>query len=266
MSEKRLFTQPITLQGSACFLSDAHFHVPENETSREREELLIRFLEKHREQIQHLFLLGDMFDFWFEYRDVVPKGYFRLFNTLYDLHQSGVEIYYFTGNHDMWVRDYFQQSFGCKVFKRPQAFVLNGKRCLVGHGDGLGGKQFGYRIIKAIFGFRPNQVLYSALHPHHAFSIARSCSQKSRRFHKPENLVFAREDEPQVRYARSVLESEPVDYFIFAHRHIPVTYKLTDTSTYINTGDWQDNFSYVMFTDQTPELLFYHKKQTETIG
>ena len=118
MSEKRLFTQPITLQGSACFLSDAHFHVPENETSREREELLIRFLEKHREQIQHLFLLGDMFDFWFEYRDVVPKGYFRLFNTLYDLHQSGVEIYYFTGNHDMWVHDYFQQSFGCKVDRK----------------------------------------------------------------------------------------------------------------------------------------------------
>ncbi len=260
MSPAELFSNPITLQGGACFVSDAHFRVPEDAASREREEKLIRFIERHKGSFSHFFMLGDMFDFWFEYRDVVPKGYFRLFNALYELHQAGVEIYFFAGNHDMWVRDYFTASFGCHIFHQEQAFIIQGRRCLVGHGDGLGSGQFGYKLIKSIFGFKPNQVLYSMLHPRQAFSIARACSQKSRKSHTPEMLKFAQEKETQVQYARAVLASEKVDCFVFGHRHIPVTYRLNETAMFFNTGDWLENFSYLIINEEGPELLFYHDK------
>lgn len=261
MSAKKVFVNPIVLQGNCCFVSDSHFHTPADEQSQEREELLINFLQRQND-IQHLFLLGDIFDFWFEYRDVAPKGYFRLFNTLYNLRQSGVEIYYFTGNHDMWVQDYFSTQLGCHIFYQQQAFIINDKRCIIGHGDGLGGKQYGYLLIKGIFGFKPNRVLYSTLHPRIAFAIARACSNKSRSAHPDDMAVFKDEKEPQIQYARQVLETENIDYFIYAHRHIPTTYKLSEQTTYLNTGDWLNNFSYVIFTNEQPEVLFYHPKKT----
>lgn len=247
-----LFDHPIELQGNALFISDAHLRTPEDADSKQRETKLIQLLESKKGHIQHLFLLGDMFDFWFEYRDVAPKGYFRLFNLLYELNQSGVKIYYFTGNHDMWVQDYFTQQFDCQVFYEQQAFVLNGKRCLIGHGDGLGGKQRRYNFIKRVFGYKPNRVLYSMLHPRHAFAIARHFSATSRASHKPEVFTFKNEEEFQVQYARQILEQEHVDFFIYAHRHIPVEYPLSETSCYFNTGDWLNNFSYVVYDADVP--------------
>ena len=247
-----LFDHPIEIQGNALFISDAHLRTPEDEDSKQRETMLIELLESKKGQFQHLFLLGDIFDFWFEYGDVAPKGYFRLFNLLYELNESGVKIYYFTGNHDMWVQDYFTQQFDCQVFYNQQAFVLNGKRCLVGHGDGLGGRQRRYNFIKRVFGYRPNRVLYSMLHPRHAFAIARHFSARSRASHKPEVFTFKNEEEFQVQYARQILEQEHVDFFIYAHRHIPVTYPLSENSCYFNTGDWLTNFSYVVYDADAP--------------
>lgn len=119
-----LFDHPIEIQGNALFISDAHLRTPEDEDSKQRETKLIQLLESKKGQFQHLFLLGDIFDFWFEYGDVAPKGYFRLFNLLYELNESGVKIYYFTGNHDMWVQDYFTQQFDCQVFYNQQALSL----------------------------------------------------------------------------------------------------------------------------------------------
>lgn len=257
-----LFDHPITIQGNALFISDAHLRMPEDADSKQRETMLIQLLESHRGNIQHLFFLGDIFDFWFEYRDVVPRGCFRLFNTLYELHEEGVEIYFFTGNHDMWVQDYFQEQFGCHVFYQLQAFIINGKRCLVGHGDGIGGKQRRYNLIKRIFGYKPNRVLYSMLHPRHAFAIARHFSARSRASHKPDVFIFRNEEEFQIQYARQVLQTEPVDYFIFAHRHVPVEYRLTDTSCYYNTGDWLTHFTYLVFNenDDAPILFLNDDK------
>lgn len=257
-----LFDNPIEIRGNAFFISDAHLRTPEDTDSERRETKLIQLLESKKSQIQYLFLLGDMFDFWFEYRDVVPKGYFRLFNLFYELHQKGVQIYFFTGNHDMWVQDYFAQQFGCQVFYEPKAFLINGKRCLVGHGDGLGGKQRRYNFIKRIFGYKPNRVLYSMLHPRHAFAIARHFSATSRASHKPEAFVFRKEEEFQVQYARQILQKEPVDFFIFAHRHIPVEYPLTDTTCFFNTGDWLTNFSYLVYNenDDRPVLFLNDDK------
>lgn len=254
-----LFDHPITIQGNALFISDAHLHTPEDQESKQRENMLLQLLESYKGQIQHLFFMGDIFDFWFEYRDVVPKGYFRLFNLLYELHETGVEIYFFTGNHDMWVQDYFTEHFSCHVFYQPQAFILNGKRCLIGHGDGLGGKQRRYNFIKRIFGYKPNRMLYSMLHPRQAFAIARHFSATSRASHKPEVFTFKNEEEFQVQYARHVLQTEPVDYFIFAHRHIPIEYRLTDNCVFYNTGDWLTHFSYLVYNENDDAPVIFRK-------
>lgn len=254
-----VFSNAITIEGNVCFLSDVHFRTPADGDSRKREDKLVSFLKNEGESFQHLFLLGDIFDFWFEYDDVVPKGYFRFFNTLYELFQKGVKIYYFTGNHDMWVRNYFSEYFGCQVFTSQTAFVINGKRCMVGHGDGIGGKQRKYLLIKSIFAFSPNRVLYSMLHPKQSFAIARYCSQKSRRSHPENERIFRSEDEHQIQYAREVLLTEPIDYFIFAHRHIPIRYELTGQSVLFNSGDWLTHFSYIVFSkgEKEPQILYF---------
>ena len=258
---KSLFQDPISVEGDTCFVSDTHFGAPSEQESLLREELLVTLLNREKDHIRHLFLLGDIFDFWFEYRDVVPKGYFRFFNSLYELHRQGVEIYYFTGNHDMWVQDYFTQAFGCRVFYQQQAFVINGRRCLVGHGDGIGGRQRRYLLIKRIFGYRPNRVLYSMLHPRQAFSIARFFSRKSRASHKESMFTFQGEQEFQVQFAREVLRHDPVDFFIYGHRHTPAEYALEEKVTFFNVGDWVNHFSYLMFPEGGKPVLHYFKQE-----
>ena len=153
------FQQPITINGNVFFASDFHLGAPNREESDRRERKIISWLNQIQDRCTHLFLLGDIFDYWFEYKDVVPRGYYLLFAKLHEMHEKGIVIYYFTGNHDMWVQDYFSTEFGAIVFKQQQAFVINGKRCLVGHGDGLGPKDHGYKFIKAVFAFRPNRTL-----------------------------------------------------------------------------------------------------------
>lgn len=260
-----LFSKPVEIHGRALFLSDIHLRTPEDEVSQHREELLLQLLSQEKERLKHLFLLGDIFDFWFEYRDVAPKGYFRLFNMFYELYKKGVKIYFFTGNHDMWVKDYFTTQFGCQIFRSQQAFIINGKRCLVGHGDGLGGKQRKYLLMKSILGYNPNQKLYSLLHPRHAFSFARYWSHKSRIAHPDDDKIFKNEEEPQIQYARQVLSQESVDYFIYAHRHIPIQYALSEQSTYLNTGEWLNTFSYIVLDDgnEGPQLLYFTQSQTD---
>lgn len=258
------FDRPIVLQGNTCFVSDAHLRTPDDAGSLRREAMLVDFLNEQKGHIQYLFLLGDIFDFWFEYHDVVPKGHYRFFNALYALHQTGTELLYFTGNHDMWLQDYFKEQFGCQVFYEQQFFILNGKRCLIGHGDGLGGRQRGYKILKAAFGFAPNRFLYSLLHPRIAFAIARACSRISRRAHHEDQAAFMKENETQVQYARKMLDIEDIDFFIYAHRHVPAKYELKNGVYFFNAGDWQDNFSYLVFNpeDGMPRLNCYKKEET----
>ncbi len=254
------FANPVTIEGNVLFLSDAHFGVPSAQESARREELLIQLLQSHREALHHLFLLGDIFDFWFEYYDVIPKGYYRLFNTLYELKEMGTKIYYFTGNHDMWVTSYFKQEFDCQVFYEQRGFVINGKRVLLGHGDGIGGRQTRYRFTKSVLAYPPNRWLYSLLHPRWSFGIARYCSKKSRASH-PNTTSFQGESEFQVQFAREVLKKEQVDFFIYGHRHAPAIYPLTDRSVLYNTGDWLSLFSYVVFNQHecSPALLYFKR-------
>lgn len=259
MKKTTPLSDPIELHGNCLFVSDAHFRTPPNTASEERERQLIDLLEQHRPQLQHLFLLGDIFDFWFEYRDVVPKGYVALFAFLKELHQQGVEIHYFTGNHDMWVEDYFTRTFGAIIYRQAQLFTINGHRCFIGHGDGLGGKQRKYLLIKQIFNSRFNWWLYGLLHPRLAFSIARFCSEKSRNSHDESMLQFQNEKEHQVQFARELLQTTDVEYFIFAHRHVPARYELTPACIFFNTGDWLEHFSYITLDTKDTEPVLNEK-------
>jgi len=253
VKKKDLFSDPIELHGNAIFVSDAHFRTPPDSASEEREQQLIQLLESQNDGFRHIFLLGDIFDYWFEYRDVVPKGYVSLFSCLKKLQQRGVQIHYFTGNHDMWVEDYFTQTFGAVIYRKPRLIILNGHRCFVGHGDGLGGKQRKYLLIKRIFNSKFNQRLYSMLHPRQSFSISRFCSETSRNSHDESMLQFQGEEEFQVQYAREMLVTTPIDFFIFAHRHVPVRYELTPECTFYNVGDWLSHFSYLTFNPKDTE-------------
>lgn len=244
------------LHGHCVFVSDAHFRTPPDAASEEREQQLIQLLTSLQPDIQHLFLLGDIFDFWFEYRDVIPKGYVSLFAYFKELHRQGVQIHYFTGNHDMWVEDYFTQTFGAKIYREPQLMSINGHRCFVGHGDGLGGRQRKYLLIKRIFNNRFNWWLYGLLHPRQAFAIARFCSEKSRNSHDESMLRFQGEEEFQVQFARELLQNTHIDFFIFAHRHVPTHYELAESCTFFNVGDWLTHFSYLTLgaEDREPAL------------
>ena len=257
MKDSEQNTQEMTLHGNCLFVSDAHFRTPPDKASEERELKLVHLLKNQKDKLQHLFLLGDIFDYWFEYRDVVPKGYVTLFACLKELHSQGVQIHYFTGNHDMWVEDYFTQTFGAIVYREARMLTINGHRCFVGHGDGLGGKQRKYLLIKRIFNNRFNWWLYGLLHPRQSFSISRFFSEKSRNSHDESMFVFKGEDEYQVQFARELLRITDVDYFILAHRHIPTRYELTPNCLFFNTGDWLENFSYVTFDTEDAEPVLH---------
>lgn len=259
--KRSFFANPIHIDGNVLFLSDAHLGTTSEWTSSQREEMLIQLLNDYKEKIDHLLLLGDIFDYWFEYNDVVPKGFFRLFNTLYELNQAGVKIYFFTGNHDQWVKDYFSKEFGCQIYYDQQAICLNGKRCLIGHGDGIGGKQYKYLFLKHLFSFKSSKIFYSLLHTRLSFAIARWISKKSRAAHSDNGSDFKGEEEHQTLFARQVLEKESIDYFIYGHRHIPIEYPLSGQSFLFNTGDWLTHFSYLLFNkeDEYPQLHYYQQ-------
>ena len=157
----------------------------------------------------------------------------------------------------MWVEDYFTQTFGAIVYREARMLTINGHRCFVGHGDGLGGKQRKYLLIKRIFNNRFNWWLYGLLHPRQSFSISRFFSEKSRNSHDESMFVFKGEDEYQVQFARELLRITDVDYFILAHRHIPTRYELTPNCLFFNTGDWLENFSYVTFDTEDAEPVLH---------
>ena len=250
---------PIVLHGNCLFVSDAHFRIPPDAASEERELRLVQLIKNQGADLRYVFLMGDIFDFWFEYRDVVPKGYVTLFACLKELHAQGVQVHFFTGNHDMWVEDYFTKTFGAVIYREARMFSINGHRCFVGHGDGLGGKQRKYLLIKRILNNRFNWWLYGMLHPRQAFAIARFCSRISRNSHNESMLHFHGEDEFQVQFARELLQTTDVEYFIFAHRHIPTRYELTPTCTFFNVGDWLSHFSYLTFDTKDTEPVLNEK-------
>ncbi len=242
------------------FVSDSHLGVPTVEKSRVREGLLVSWLEEASKDAHAIFFLGDIFDFWFEYRTVVPKGFVRLLGKIASLADQGIAIHYFTGNHDMWVFDYFEKELGVIMHREPFKTQLMGKIFYLGHGDGLGQGDRGYKFLKAFFGCRLCQKLFSFLHPGFGIRLAGFFSRRSRVANNSNPEVFnGKEKEILYHYCQQVLKKENVDYFVFGHRHLPLNLEVAPRVLYVNTGDWVKYFSYAVFDGIKLELKTYKK-------
>jgi UDP-2,3-diacylglucosamine hydrolase len=230
------------------FVSDLHLGTPDKESSFRREKRFVAWLDSVKGDAAEIYLLGDIFDMWFEYKRVIPRGYSRLLGKFAELADKGVVFHYFTGNHDMWIGDYFTTEFGMKIYRKPVVRTINGKKFFIGHGDGLGPGDYGYKFIKRVFAGKLNQWLYARLHPNFALGLADFFSRRSRAATGNNDEVFVSEEkEMLVRFARQYLEIEHIDYFVFGHRHLKLDIKISENSRYINTGQWITGSSYAVF-------------------
>lgn len=239
------------------FASDQHFGLPNHEKSLVREKKFIHWLDEIKQDAQVLFLLGDLFDLWMEYKTVVPKGFVRVLGKLAELSDSGIEIHFFVGNHDLWVRDYFQKELNWKVYTKPTAFTFNNKSFLIGHGDGLGPGDTGYKLMKKVFTNPITRWFYRWLHPDFGVALAQKLSLKNKLISGDDDVKFLGEDnEWLVLYCKRKLETEYYDFFLFGHRHLPMDITI-NKSKYINTGDWISYFTYAVFDENNLTLKTY---------
>jgi UDP-2,3-diacylglucosamine hydrolase len=244
------------------FLSDFHLGAPDHATSLIRERHIVAFLETIRKDAAEIFIVGDLFDFWYEYRTVVPKGYTRILGKMAEITDAGIPIYFFTGNHDMWMRGYFEKELHIPVFHEPKAFEYNGRKFLIGHGDGLGPGDHGYKFLKKIFRNPFCQWLFGILPPAVGVGLANWLSRRSRAVTGQIDEQFLGEDkEWLIIYCREVLRTEYFDYLIFGHRHLPIDFSLGNNkdgkgpSRYINLGDWIRYNTYAVFDGGQLQLL-----------
>lgn len=222
--------------------------------SLEREKKVVKWLESIRHEASEIYLLGDIFDYWFEYKRVVPRGFTRFLGKIADLSDSGIKVNYFTGNHDVWVFDYLPSEIGVEVFRHPVIREYDGRKFYIAHGDGLGPGQGSYKLLKRLFTSKTAQWLYARIHPNFATGFAHRWSKKSR-YSKGVSTGFLGEDkEHLIIYAREKLKEEQFDYFIFGHRHLPLEYDLGDGCRLLYLGDWIENFSYAVWDGTSLEL------------
>jgi UDP-2,3-diacylglucosamine hydrolase len=240
------------------FASDNHLGAPDRTSSAQREKRFVSWLKEIQEDAAAIFLLGDLFDFWFEYRTVVPKGFVRTLGTLADIADRGIPVYFFAGNHDLWMNGYFEEELDIPVFHRPQQFVIGQKRFFVGHGDGLGPHDKGYKRMKKVFTNPVARWIFRWLHPDWGVSLAQYFSVKNKLISGEEDKEFLGADnEWLVQYAKRKLEEAHSDYFVFGHRHLPLEIALKEGSTYFNLGDWISHYTYGVFDGEHFELKTY---------
>lgn len=237
------------------FASDNHLGAPTQPDSLPREKRFVQWLEEIRGEAAALILVGDLFDFWFEYKTVVPKGFTRTLGALANLADSGIPVYYFVGNHDLWMDGYFESELGIPVFHKPQVFELGDKRFFIGHGDGLGPGDKGFKRMKKLFTNPLAKWLFRWMHPDIGVRLGHYFSVKNRLISGDEDVRFlGEENEWLVQYARRKLTEAHYDYFVFGHRHLPLNIELNPTSRYFNLGDWIHHYTYGEF-DGTDFLL-----------
>ncbi len=242
------------------FASDFHLGVPDLESSQIRERKIVEWLDSIAPEAEAIFLLGDLFDTWFEYREVVPRGFVRLLGKLAELSDRGIRIDIFTGNHDFWTRDYFQDELGAQVHTSEILLQIGDKRFNLGHGDGLGPGDRRYKMLKNILSNPAARFLYLRLHPNLGIRLASYFSQRGYKHgDAPLENYLGADKEFLVQYAQAKIEKENIDYFIFGHRHLPIEYRLSNGSYYYNTGDWINYQSYVAFDGDQCKLLAYQK-------
>ena len=241
------------------FLSDFHLGAPDAASSLAREKRVCRFLDSIKKDAAQIFIVGDLFDFWFEYRQVVPKGYVRILGKMAELTDSGIPIHFFVGNHDMWMKDYFQEELNIPVYFEPKEFTFSNKKFLIGHGDGLGPGDQGYKAMKKLFRHPFSKWMFGILPPYIGIGIANYFSRKSRaKTGLTDEVFMGEEKEWLIIYSKEILQQQHYDYFIFGHRHLPIDITLNNNSRYINLGEWIKYDSYAVF-DGTDIALKYYK-------
>jgi len=242
------------------FASDNHLGAPSREESLPREKKFVRWLDEAKNDAAALFLLGDLFDFWFEYKSVVPRGFTRTLGKLAEITDSGIPVYYFVGNHDLWMQGYFEEELNIPVFHSPKQFEIGGKKFLIGHGDGLGPGDKGFKRMKKVFTNPVAKWMFRWLHPDLGVRIAQYFSVKNRLISGDDDVRFlGEENEWLVQYAKRKLEQQHFDYFVFGHRHLPLDITLSDTSRYVNLGDWIRYYSYGVFEGGNLSLEYFEK-------
>lgn len=230
------------------FSSDNHLGAPTQAASKPREKKFLTWLDDIENDAAAIFLLGDLFDFWFEYKHVVPKGFVRVLGKLAALRDKGIPVYFFVGNHDLWMDGYFEEELDIPVFHSPKTFLLGEKRFFIGHGDGLGPGDKGYKRMKKVFTNRFSKCLYRWLHPDIGVPLGQHLSVKNKLISGDEDAKFLGEDnEWLAQYAKRKLKDQHYDYFIFGHRHLPMEIPLNDKATYFNLGDWINHYTYGVF-------------------
>lgn len=241
------------------FASDFHLGIPDRATSIAREKRLIQWLDDIRADAAMLYLVGDLFDTWFEYRNVVPRGYSRFLGKLAELSDAGLKIEAFTGNHDLWMLDYFKEELNIQVHHGPIFPEFNGKRFFIAHGDGLGPGDHGYKLLKGVLRSKVSQWLYRRVHPDTGVGFAGWLSRLGPKHsaEMPAKQFLGPEKEMLVQFCLETLNREHFDYFVFGHRHIAIEFPLPQNSLYVNLGDWLQFDSYAEFDGQSLRLKYY---------
>jgi UDP-2,3-diacylglucosamine hydrolase len=242
------------------FASDFHFGVPDHTSSRDREDLVVSWLDEIKKDAAEIYLIGDIFDFWFEYSAVIPKGFIRFQGKLAELTDSGIKITMFKGNHDMWMFDYFVKELGIEIISDELILERNGKKFYLHHGDGLGPGDAKYKILKKIFRSEFCQWLFARIHPNLGVGIAKKWSKHSRLQSNQKEEFQNLDKEWLVTYCKELLLKEHYDFLIFGHRHLPLDVRLGD-SRYINLGEWMNFNSYAVFDGENLELRYFKKHE-----
>lgn len=242
------------------FASDFHLGVPSKEESLEREKKIVRWLDSIKEEAQMIFLVGDIFDFWFEYGKAIPKGFIRLQGKLAELRDNNIDIIFFVGNHDMWMFDYFTKELGIPVLRKPIDLEFNGKTFLIGHGDGLGPGDWTYKCLKVFFRNKVCQWLFRMIHPDAGITFALFWSRNSRMAQNKQEKGFLGEKEYLYAFCKQQEQVKHRDFYIFGHRHLPLDIEISNNCRYLNLGEWVNYSTYAEFDGTELKIKEFEKK------
>ncbi|MFB9864519.1 UDP-2,3-diacylglucosamine diphosphatase [Rufibacter immobilis] len=251
---------PLPAGKKVYFASDFHLGVPTPEKSLAREKKIVRWLDQVKEDAQAIYLLGDIFDFWFEYRHAIPRGFIRLQGKLAEIADSGIPIYLFTGNHDMWMFDYFPKELNIPIIRKPVSTQIGKHTFYIGHGDGLGPKDYTYKVLKKVFANPMSQWLFARIHPNLGIGLANFWSRRSRIQNTKQDEVFHGDDEWLVHYCQRVEGRQHHDFYVFGHRHLPLDLPIGERSRYLNLGEWVNYCSYAVYDGQELTLTYFENQ------
>ncbi len=253
----------------AYFASDMHFGIPDRESSLQREQLFVRWLNDVSADASDIFIIGDLFDFWFEWKHVVPKGYIRLLGKMAELSDRGIQFHFFIGNHDMWMFSYFEEEFDAKIYRTDTILTIHDKTLYLSHGDGLGPGDHGYKFIKKLFRNKFAQWCYARLHPNFASGLASFFSHKSRYSNTQKNASNTDRERQltvsQIIHAKEILKTQHIDYFIFGHQHTPVKEELNGYSVLYNIGNWLEDFTFIKLYNGNISHMTYRTGKMEVL-